>query len=215
MCYTKHEAEDVYNKLKPYLNERGIELEESKTRIVEVTQGFDFLGFNIRRYKTAQGEKLLTKPSKDSIKKSIRKISDTVHQTHGHNVDVLIRKLNPIIQGTANYWRPEVSSKAFADMDKHIVNVTYRFLRRTHRKKSNKWIRKRYFRKDYRGISRSRWILSSPNQYNLQLMKMSWFHIKRHVLIKHGASPFNADLSEYFANRKNKSRYQADGKKYA
>ncbi len=130
-------------------------------------------------------------------------------------MDVLIQKLNPVILGIANYWRPEVSTKAFADMDKHIVNVTYRFLRRTHRKKNNKWIRERYFREDYRGISANRWILSSPNQHNLQLMKMTWVHIKRHVLIKHDASPFNAELAKYFKDRKRKSRNQENGKKYA
>lgn len=48
MCNTKQQAESVYNKLKPYLAQRGLELEETKTKIVEVTKGFDFLGFNIR-----------------------------------------------------------------------------------------------------------------------------------------------------------------------
>ena len=215
MCNTKQQAESVYNKLKPYLAQRGLELEETKTKIVEVTKGFDFLGFNIRRYKTAKGEQLFIKPSKDSIKKSKRKISDITYQVRGHKVDVLIQKLNPVILGIANYWRPEVSTKAFADMDKHIVNVTYRFLRRTHRKKNNKWIRERYFREDYRGISANRWILSSPNQHNLQLMKMTWVHSKRNVLIKHDASPFNAELAKYFKDRKRKSRNQENGKKYA
>lgn len=136
MCNTKQQAESVYNKLNPYLAQRGLELE--KTKIVEVTQGFDFLSFNIRRYKTAKGEQLFIKPSKDSIKNSKRKISDITHQVREHKVDMLIQKLNPVMLGMANYWKPEVSSRAFADMDKHIVNVTYRFLRRTHRKKNNK-----------------------------------------------------------------------------
>ena len=35
-------------------------------------------------------------------------------------------------------------------------------------------------------------------------MKMTWVHIKRHVLIKHDASPFNAELAKYFKDRKRK-----------
>lgn len=86
MCKTKEDAEEIYDKLKPYLELRGIELEPSKTRVVEITEGFDFLSFNIRIYQTSTGEKLLIKPSKEAVKKSMRQISDKVHELNGNKV---------------------------------------------------------------------------------------------------------------------------------
>lgn len=211
MCYSKEDAEAVYSKLTPYLKERGLELEENKIRVIDISEGFDFLGFNVRRYPASSKDKLLIKPSKDSIKKFRQKVADTVKDCYGHNVEVLIRKLNPIIRGTANYWKAEVSSKVFSAMDKYIVNITYRFLAKTHHNKNHIWIKKRYFRKDIRGISKNRWILSSSTQMNLQLIKMSWTHIERHILIKFKASPFNSNLSKYFYYRKRKESNQTFG----
>jgi RNA-directed DNA polymerase len=33
-----------------FLRERGLELSEEKTRITPIDDGFDFLGFNVRKY---------------------------------------------------------------------------------------------------------------------------------------------------------------------
>ena len=63
MCYTKDDAENVYNLLLDYLNARGLELAKEKTKITNVAEGFDFLGFNIRTYEDGRKTKLLIKPS--------------------------------------------------------------------------------------------------------------------------------------------------------
>lgn len=56
MCNTKKEAEDVYELLKPYLDKRGLKLSKEKTRVTTIDEGFNFLGFSIRMYKTCQGK---------------------------------------------------------------------------------------------------------------------------------------------------------------
>src|SRR5436853_3336468 len=70
-CETREDAEQVQEILVEWLKERGLTLSEEKTRIVHLTEGFDFLGFNIRHYpapKTSRtGWKLLIKPSKESV----------------------------------------------------------------------------------------------------------------------------------------------------
>jgi RNA-directed DNA polymerase len=48
-----------------FLKERGLELSEEKTRITHIEEGFDFLGFNVRKY----GGKMLIKPSKAAVKR--------------------------------------------------------------------------------------------------------------------------------------------------
>ncbi len=197
MCESKEDANGLYIKLKPYLETRGLELAMDKTKITHIEEGFDFLGFNIRKYKTHNGSKILTKPSKDSIKNAKRKISEKAKQLYGKNVQKLIGTLNPITLGTANYWSPTVAKKVFSEMDSYIWKVQYKFLRRLHPKKSWQWISKRYFKPDKTGQSNNNWILTDPITNN-QLKKVSWVPIKRHVLIKYDYSPFNKNLEDYF-----------------
>jgi RNA-directed DNA polymerase len=219
MCKSKEDAEEIYDKLKPYLESRGLELESSKTRVVEITKGFDFLSFNIRIYQTSTGEKLLIKPSKDAVKKSMRQISDKVHELNGHKVGKVIHILNPIIIGKANYWSPMVSKETFSKMDYHIYKVNRRFLERLHPKKSAKWINKRYYKPDLTGKTKNTWTLTDPID-NIQLKKMMQIPIIRHTMIKHNASPYDATLREYFKMRdkkyNDKTRNQDNlDKKYA
>src|SRR6059058_1086423 len=70
-CETREDAEQVQRILTEWLKERGLTLSEEKTRIVHLTEGFDFLSFNIRHYPAPQtartGWKLLIKPSKEAV----------------------------------------------------------------------------------------------------------------------------------------------------
>jgi RNA-directed DNA polymerase len=102
MCESEVEANNLYNKLNPYLTARGLELAMEKTKVTHIEDGFDFLGFNIRKYKTHNGSKVLIKPSKNSIKVAKKKITDKTRQFYGKNVQILVSTLNPIIIGTAN-----------------------------------------------------------------------------------------------------------------
>jgi RNA-directed DNA polymerase len=58
--------EVLLNEIKPqligFLQERGLTFSEEKTHITHINEGFDFLGFNLRKYKG----KLLIKPSKSN-----------------------------------------------------------------------------------------------------------------------------------------------------
>src|SRR5262249_28261407 len=89
-CETKQDAEQVRQILVEWLNERGLTLSEEKTRIVHLTEGFDFLGFNIRHYPAPQtahsGWKLLIKPSKESVQDVQSKIKDQWKKAQGTNV---------------------------------------------------------------------------------------------------------------------------------
>src|SRR5215218_9231960 len=70
-CESKEDAQAARRQAQEWLQDRGLCLSEQKTQIVHLTEGFDFLGFNIRHYpapKTARsGYKLLIKPSKESV----------------------------------------------------------------------------------------------------------------------------------------------------
>ena len=50
LCHTRDEALEVEARLARWLEPRGLLINEGKTRVVTLEEGFDFLGFNVRRY---------------------------------------------------------------------------------------------------------------------------------------------------------------------
>jgi len=99
--------EHVIPKIAEFLASRGLELREAKTRIVHVDDGFDFLGFNVRRF----NRKLLIRPAKDKVTmhlRSIRAYPGSHQQTPAGQV---IRDLNPVIRGWVNYYRHVVAKE--------------------------------------------------------------------------------------------------------
>ena len=83
LCHSRQQAEAVQGKLSIWLKERGLSLNREKTRIGRVSDGFDFLSFNIRRYRTSQGSKALTRPSRDAMKKIRRRLADELRAMRG------------------------------------------------------------------------------------------------------------------------------------
>ena len=66
LCGSQQQAEQVKARLAEWLAPRGLAFNEDKTRIVRLSEGFDFLGFNVRRY---PNRKLLIKPSKAAVRR--------------------------------------------------------------------------------------------------------------------------------------------------
>ena len=194
----------MYEKLKSYLDKRGLALAEDKTKITHISEGFDFLGFNLRQYKTNNGMRLLIKPSKASIKKARESIKNVFIQLRGKPVGDLIKKLNPIIRGIANYWSSQVAKRIFENLDCYIWTKVRKHLKHLHPKKSFKWIYIKYFKSDYTGVSKDKWILTNPHDNNNQLFKMTWIPIVRHVVVRFRNSSDDASLKEYFEKRDKK-----------
>ena len=122
-----------------FLKERGLELSKEKTKITSIEEGFDFLGFNIRKYKN----KLLIKPAKKGVKTFLTRIREIIAKTQ--KTDVLISILNLKIQGWANYYHHSVAKQTFAYIDANIFKALWRWAKRRHRKKAASWIKKKYY----------------------------------------------------------------------
>lgn len=203
MCETKEQAEKVYELLKVYLEKRGLELPSEKTKVINIWEGFDFLGFTIRRFKTQNSSKLICKPSNESIEKFKYELKDIFKQMIGNNVEQLINRVNPVIIGYANYWSSVVSKEMYSKIDNYVWNRTVRFLKRLHPKKSWKWVVSQYFKPDKTGQSKNKWILTDPVTGN-QLIKMTWIPIKRHAMVQYNFSPFDKNKKVYFDVRDKK-----------
>ena len=86
-----------------------------QTKITPITEGFDFLGQNIRKYSCGR---LLIRPSKDAIRSVVEKLKGIIVKHRGSQAAVLIRNLNPVITGWANYHRHICSKRTFYKLDR-------------------------------------------------------------------------------------------------
>ena len=202
-CETREDAEQVQKILVEWLKERGLALSEEKTRIVHLTEGFDFLGFNIRHYPAPQtsrtGWKLLIKPSKESVQDVQRKLKDQWDKVQGTNVPSVLTKLNPIIRGWANYFRTAVAKEIFSSLDRWMFYKADRYTRRMHPKKPKDWRHRKYWGR-FQLERLDPWVFGDK-QTGGHVLKFSWFPIERHVLVKGRASLDDPRLVDYWQKR--------------
>lgn len=191
--------EMLEDKIKPaiieFLKVRGLELSAEKTKITHIDEGFDFLGFNIRKYKG----KLLIKPAKKGIKAFLENIREKIKLMATAKTEDLIQTLNPKIQGWVNHYRRVVAKKTFALIDKEIFCALWKWAKRRHTSKSAKWIQKRYF--TCIGSRQSCFSARVKSGEYIKLHLASDTSIKRHVKIKADASPYDPTFQEYFSQR--------------
>jgi RNA-directed DNA polymerase len=124
-----------------FLAERGLRLSEEKTVITHIAEGFDFLGWHVRKY----NGKLLIKPSRKSVKSLLRKVRAVIKVNKQTPAGQLIGQLNPLLRGWANYHRHVVSKVIFKKMDHAIFQSLWRWAKRRHPNQSKEWIRHKYF----------------------------------------------------------------------
>jgi len=201
-CKSRDDALAVLAILKDWLAERGLTLSEEKTRLVHLTEGFDFLGFTVRRYKmsrTRTGYKLLITPSKESVKRLRERLRAAWRALVGHPLDALITRLNPIIRGWANYFRIGVASRTFHNLDHWMVTRELHYTKRRHPHKSHAWRTARYWGQ-LNPRSRNTWVFGNK-QTGAYLHLFAWSKIERHVLVRGTASPDDPRLRTYWARR--------------
>lgn len=185
-----------------FLKERGLELSVEKTVISHVYDGFDFLGFNVRKNKKAG--KLLVTPAKKSVHRFLAEIRAVFKINRASRTDLLIGQLNPKIRGWAYYYRHVVSKTTFEYIDDCIYQCVSRWTRRRHNNKNFDWIRKKYFRSH--GLRN--WIFfgtktdRNGKKEFVDLIKASSIPIIRHTKIRQEATPYDPAFDKYFAMRK-------------
>jgi RNA-directed DNA polymerase len=196
LCHTRDEAEQVKARLAEWLAPRGLTFNEDKTRIVTLDEGFDFLGFTVRR----QSGKLLIKPSKAALKRIRERLRTEMRALQGANAAMVLVRLNPIIRGWAAYYRTAVSSEAFGALDRYLWRLTYKWAKQGHANKSKHWIMNRYFGAFNRS-RRDRWVFGDRVS-GAYRSKFAWTSIVRHRMVKGGASPDDPALAQYWADRR-------------
>ena len=89
--------------------------------------------------------KLLTKPSKEAVQKHREKMKQEGGAMNGWKIENILRKLNPIIRGWANYYRTGTAKETFSKLDDWMFDKEVRHVERTHSHKPRKWQQRKYW----------------------------------------------------------------------
>ncbi len=195
-CISKELLE---NKIKPlveaFMAERGLQLSPEKTVITHISEGFDFLGQNVRKYRG----KMLIKPAAKGLRNHLQKIRQIVKRNAASKQGDLIRQLNPVLRGWANYHRHIVAKETFSYIDYRVWNLLWRWSCRRHGNRNKYWVKKKYFHL----VGSENWVFQSIDADNglRRLVSCKDIPIKRHIKIRAEANPYDPVDELYFEQR--------------
>ncbi len=216
----KESLEILKIQINQWLSERGLEISEEKTRIVHIKDGFDFLGCNLRQYevKSEDGvlrDKLIIKPQKTKVLAFCKKIGATISSMKTKTPEQVIRKIEPLLRGFANYYRGVCSKETFSKISYRIWWYLWRWAKRRHPKKGKKWVKKKYFRTETtyeKGEKKVKnWIffyksMDRRGRESLHdLFDIQSVPIIRHIKVRGTNSLDDPELVEYWQSRQTKS----------
>jgi RNA-directed DNA polymerase len=134
---------------------------------------------------------------------SRERLRSELRSLRGTNASAVIRKLNPIIRGWANYYRSVVSSKTFSALDDYMWRLAYKWALFTHPNKPRAWTIPRYFGQ-FNKSRRDRWVFGDRKS-GTHMQKFAWTRIARHWMVQGAASPDDPALTAYWAERRRKT----------
>lgn len=187
--------QDVLPEIRQFFLERGLRLSEEKTLVTRVEDGFDFLGQHIRKFR----DKVVVKPSKKNTKAFLDRVKESLRTKRAATQLEVIRALNPMIRGWANYHRHVNSKKSFNRMDAEIFYALQRWARRRHGTKGRWWVNNRYFHR----IGTRNWVFADRDEKGNweKLILAADTRIVYHTKIIREANPYDPAWGEYFAER--------------
>jgi RNA-directed DNA polymerase len=178
-----------------FLRERGLTLSSEKTQVVHIGQGFDFLGWNFRKY----GGKLLIKPSHRNVKTFYGKLKEIIATSLSVPTETLIKRLNPVLKGWALYHKGVVAKQTFSKVDHLIYWRLMRWGKRRHPRKTAGWVYRHYWkqcgsRKQFAGLQEDPF---GEGRIPYPLYNLADMKIVRWVKVKGDYNPFHPDWQVY------------------
>ncbi len=130
LARTEQQARVAWEQLQAQFAALHLVVNQEKSRLTKLEEGFAFLGFEFRQ---APGRMLYLWP-RDKACRNIRQRTRDVVRSFPSNgrVDVLIQKLNPILNGWSTYFRVGNSNRTFHKVDWAVRSELQLWLRRKH-----------------------------------------------------------------------------------
>ena len=152
MSKTRILAEEIKKYVEEFLKERNLGLSLEKTKIINVSEGFEFVGRSY--YKS--GDQLFSKPSKDSILRIKSEMKDLIENFSGSQ-KTLIDRINKKIDGYASFHKYDEAKEIFFDIDTYINFLLFEMSKRNNPKLDDKKVFNKY------------WILDGKKRYRYTL----------------------------------------------
>lgn len=192
-----------------FLNEIGLKLHPTKTKIISSWNGVDFLGHNIRHYKTGKyrsiskrGEKtgytMLIKPSKIAEKRHYAVIRDTIRANKSSSQEELIRKLSPKIRGWCNFYKYVSARETFHRLGRNTFLMLWKWAKGRHKGKGKKWIARKYWHIN------PKWEFSTPDNKLVTHTEMKCG--ERRTMLRNGVSIYDGNVA-YWSQRTSTLEY--------
>lgn len=137
-------AKAAYKRLLEELTKLDVQLNEEKTRLVNLASGesFSFLGFDFRRSRTRKGKwGVLFTPKMKARTKILTKLKETFRRFQSQPVERVIELINPVLRGWVNYYRIGNSSRCFGYVKDWLEKKVRRHLMRARNLKGFGWDR--------------------------------------------------------------------------
>jgi len=205
-----HSDKDVLqtaaNAVEEWLKDMGLTLNQKKTRITHTltpyqgNMGFHFLGFTVRQIPKSEkqsgkdthgrplGFKTFIRPSKEKIKYHTAIRGKKIKKLRGAPQEALIRELNPMIRGWANYYRTVETRKVFRRCDKTLYCQLVSWATWRHPRKGKEWVRAKYWHQ-----REERQVFAVPEKNSLRSYSQTQI-IRPYPKVKGGASPYDGNL---------------------
>lgn len=198
--------------IEEFLKIRGLELKDSKTRIVTISTGFNFLGFNISRKpfnprlnkKTYQKTVLIIKPSDKAIESIKLKIREIISKNN--ELAVIIKEINPLLRGWGNYFGVSYHSQAtFISVGHFVWTLMLKWVIKKHPNMSTMKAVSKYIVTG-KTASNHKWVWGITKKNTEEMNRLTIFNIseiviKIHKLLKLDLNPYLLENKAYFQKR--------------
>lgn len=136
------QAQRVLERTKRWLNARGLSLNESKSRVVDIRQnGINFLGFNLTWRKSLKGRPYLhvepSQKSRAALRERLGKILS--HWTRWKTIAAVVKETNQVLRGWAGYFHYRNSTSVMSGLRRHSRQRLRRWIWRKHDCKRGLW----------------------------------------------------------------------------
>jgi len=145
LCPTKARAQIFYKRIEAILKGLGLRLNEDKSRIVHLKEGFDFLGFHFTSgYSYQKMKQVVVKfPSAKATKSIKRNIKAVLKKNRlGADLKEVVEMVNPKLRGWANYFQAGNSYRHFCEVQEYATEQLRLFLRKRYQGKRNRGYRR-------------------------------------------------------------------------
>jgi len=200
---TEKATKEMKERVAEFLKDRlRLELSEEKTLVSHVTEGFDFLGFHIRKYKRTKG--VIIQPTRANIQRVKDRIDRMLDRRNRENpVANMICALDPTVRGWANYYKFVNSSRTFESLDFYLKQKFLKWYRGKYRmglregtREGIEWIKGRHSIRFpsflATGVERYKWMKKGNPYMEMKVRRMNENPFR--MVGWYGQSDRNSDL---------------------